>query len=85
MGEGPFFQLHVSMKIHLSCLARFVAKPKSNDAEVYATVQQRHGRRVSQRVRFHLLGFERWAALAGGGNVFRHEALQCVGAESSAI
>jgi len=40
---------------------------------------------VSKGVRFHLLGFELWATLPSRCNVLGHQALQCVGAETSAV
>ena len=85
MSERSFFQLHVGMKIDLGGLSRFVAEPKSNDAEIHAAAQQRHGRRMPKRVRFHFLGFERWATQAGRCNVLGHQALQCIGAETSPV
>ena len=57
MRERSFFQLHVSMKIHLGGFARFMAEPKGDDGEVYTAAQKRHGRRMAKRVRFHFLGF----------------------------
>jgi hypothetical protein len=68
------------MKIDLSGLGRFVAEPKCNDAEIHSAVQQRHGRRMAKRVWFHLLCFQRRATQASSCDVFRHKALQRVGA-----
>jgi len=53
MSDCSFFQLHVGGKIDLGSFARFVTKPKSNDAAGHTAAQQSHGCGVSKRVRFH--------------------------------
>jgi (p)ppGpp synthase/HD superfamily hydrolase len=58
MCERAFLQLHVGMQIDLGRLRRFVAEPKSNDAQIHTTMQQGHGSRVPQRVRRYLLRFQ---------------------------
>jgi len=49
MSECSFFQLHGGGKIDLGGFARFVAEPKSDDAEVYVAAQQCHGCRMPTR------------------------------------
>lgn len=56
MSEGSLFQLHVGVQVDLGRFRRFVAQPESNDAEVDASMKQRHSGRVAQGVWGYSLG-----------------------------
>ena len=71
--QRSFFKLHVGMQVHLSSLCGFVTEPKSDHAEIHAAAEQSHGRAVTQGVRCHCLGCQRWAALTCCGDMSQNE------------
>ena len=82
--ERFFLQLHVGMQINLSCLDGLVPKPESNNRTVDAILEKVHGGGMSQHMRTYILPPKRWALFCGDGDVFLHQALNCITAELSA-
>jgi hypothetical protein len=62
-----------------------VAKPKGNDAEIYAALKQGHGRTVAQGVRRDRLAIERRLGSTSSCHMFRDQPLQGIGAHSPAV
>jgi hypothetical protein len=52
-----------------------MAKPKCNNAEIYATMEQFHGGGMAKRVWFYFLCFQREAMQARSCDVFRSKVL----------
>jgi hypothetical protein len=72
------------MQINLSCLDGLVPKPESNNRTVDAILEKVHGGGMSQRVRTYILPPKGRALFCGDGDVFLHQALNCITAELSA-
>jgi len=73
------------VKVDLGRFAGFVAKPKGNDAEIYAALKESHGCAVAQGVRSDRLAIERRTGSTSGCDMFRDQPLQGIGAHSPAV
>jgi hypothetical protein len=80
--NSPFLKLHIRMQVHLSCLGRFVAKPKGDHAQINSPAEQSHGCSMTQGMWCDLLSPQRRTSSAGTGDVFRDEALECISTEA---
>src|SRR5258705_1598441 len=85
MGERLLLESHVGVEIHLVRLQGLVAEPERNDAAVHALSQHLHRGRVAQRMGSDLLFGKRGAACGRRRDMFAHEPLQGVRAETTTV